>query len=75
MTGTIALITDWMYRTSHRISCDCPLCKKTKTQLKRQPHKLPKLKFDQKEINNYSVNDFELVNYNYYPSILAEMNV
>ena len=45
------------------------------TQLKREPKTLPNLKFTQKEINNYSVNDFELVNYIYHPSITAKMNV
>ena len=45
------------------------------TQLKREPKKLPSLKFTQKDINNYSIDDFELVNYDYHPSISAEMNV
>jgi len=45
------------------------------TQLKREPKTLPNLKFTQKEINDYSVNDFELVNYIHHPSISAEMNV
>ena len=45
------------------------------TQLKREPKKLPSLKFTQKDINAYSINDFELVNYYYHPSITAEMNV
>ena len=45
------------------------------TQLKRESKTLPDLKFTQKEINNYSVNDFELVNYIHHPSITAEMNV
>ena len=45
------------------------------TQLKREPKTLPKLKFIQKEINSYLVNDFELINYIHHPSIVAEMNV
>ena len=45
------------------------------TQLKREPKTLSKLKFTYKEMNNYSVNDFELVNYIHHPSIVAEMNV
>ena len=45
------------------------------TQLKREPKKLPSLKFTQKDINTYSINDFELVNYDHHPSITAEMNV
>ena len=45
------------------------------TQLNRKPNTLPDLKFTQKEIYSYSVDDFELVNYIYHPSISAEMNV
>ena len=45
------------------------------TQLKREPKKLPSLQFAQKDINNYSIDDFKLVNYDYHPSISAEMNV
>ena len=45
------------------------------TQLKRSPKKLPQLKFNKKEINDYQVSDFQLVNYVHDPSINASMNV
>jgi len=44
-------------------------------QLERQPHNLPHLQFIQKNIFIYSVNDFELINYNPHPTIKAAMNV
>ena len=44
-------------------------------QLKRQPRKLPKLKFIPKDIFSYKVNDFELIDYNPHPTIQAKMNV
>ena len=46
-----------------------------KIQLERKPRNLPQLKFKQKNIFNYSVNDFELTNYDPQPTIKAEMNV
>ena len=45
-----------------------------KIQLKRKPKKLPNLKFEQKNINEYYTSDFELVDYNHYPKIEASMN-
>ena len=44
-------------------------------QLKREPRKLPQLKFIPKNIFSYKVNDFELIDYNPHPTIKAEMNV
>ena len=44
-------------------------------QLKRQPRKLPQLKFTSKDISSYKVNDFELIDYNPHPTIKAKMNV
>ncbi len=44
-------------------------------QLKREPRKLPQLKFKPKDIFSYKVNDFELVDYNPHPTIKAKMNV
>jgi thymidylate synthase len=44
-------------------------------QLERQPRNLPHLQFIQKNIFIYSVNDFELTNYNPHPTIKAAMNV
>jgi thymidylate synthase len=44
-------------------------------QLERKPRNLPQLKFNKKNIFNYSVNDFELTNYDPQPTIKAEMNV
>jgi len=44
-------------------------------QLKREPRKLPKLKFISKNIFSYKVSDFKLINYDPYPSIKAKMNV
>ena len=46
-----------------------------KIQLERKPRNLPQLKFKQKNIFNYSINDFELTNYDPQPTIKAEMNV
>ena len=46
-----------------------------RTQLNRKPKDLPKLKILFKDIFNYTVSDFELLDYNPYPSIKAEMNV
>ena len=44
-------------------------------QLKREPRKLPQLKFIPKDIFSYQVNDFELIDYNPHPTIQAKMNV
>ena len=44
-------------------------------QLKREPRKLPQLKFIPKDIFSYQVNDFELIDYTPHPTIKAEMNV
>jgi len=44
-------------------------------QLDRKPRKLPKLQFIPKNIFNYSVKDFELLDYDPHPSIKATMNV
>ena len=46
-----------------------------KIQLTREPKKLPKLKFKQKKINDYKTSDFQLINYEHYPKIVAPMNV
>ena len=44
-------------------------------QMSRDVHKLPQLKFDQKNIYDYVLNDFTLDNYDPHPSIKATMNV
>ena len=44
-------------------------------QLKREPRKLPQLKFEPKNIFSYKVNDFELVDYNPHSTLKAKMNV
>ncbi len=44
-------------------------------QLKREPRKLPQLKFVSKDIFSYKVSDFELINYNPHPAIKGKMNV
>ena len=46
-----------------------------KTQLSREPKKLPHLEFQTKNIFSYSVNDFQLINYDHYSALKAEMNV
>ena len=46
-----------------------------KIQLTREPKKLPVLKFNQKKIHEYKTSDFELVNYEHHPKIIAPMNV
>jgi thymidylate synthase len=46
-----------------------------KEQLARSPKELPKLKFEAKKIANYTVDDFELLNYNPDPAIKARMAV
>ena len=46
-----------------------------KIQLDREPKKLPNLKFKQKNISEYKTSDFELVNYDHHPKIVAPMNV
>jgi thymidylate synthase len=46
-----------------------------KIQLSREPKKLPILKFNQKKIHEYKTSDFELINYEHHPKIVAPMNV
>jgi len=46
-----------------------------KIQLSREPKKLPILKFNQKKINEYKTSDFELIDYDHHPQIIAPMNV
>ena len=46
-----------------------------KVQLKRNPFKLSELKFDKKNIFDYSLNDFSLENYKSHDVIKAKMNV
>ena len=46
-----------------------------KIQLDREPKKLPKLEFKQKNISEYKTSDFELINYDHHPKIVAPMNV
>ena len=46
-----------------------------KIQLTREPKKLPTLKFNQKNINEYKTSDFELIDYDHHPKIVAPMNV
>ena len=46
-----------------------------KIQLTREPKKLPVLKFNQKKLHEYKTSDFELINYEHHPKILAPMNV
>tara|TARA_Y100000591_G_C21404913_1_gene484684 strand:- start:274 stop:555 length:282 start_codon:yes stop_codon:yes gene_type:complete len=48
---------------------------KVKIQLERTPKQLPILQFQKKNIENYKTSDFKLINYDYHPKILAEMNV
>ena len=45
------------------------------TQLNRKPKTLPNLKFNKKNIFEYSINDFELLNYDPHPTIQAKMNI
>jgi len=45
------------------------------TQLNRSIKKLPNLKFETKKIEEYTIDDFKLINYEPHPKILAEMNV
>ena len=42
---------------------------------KRNPKKLPNLIFSKNTFFNYTLSDFVLENYNYYPAIKAKMNV
>ena len=46
-----------------------------KIQLTREPKTHPSLQFEQKKINEYKTSDFELINYEYHPKIVAPMNV
>ena len=46
-----------------------------KIQLTREPKKLPVLKFNQKKIHEYKTSDFELIDYEHHPKIVAPMNV
>ena len=46
-----------------------------KIQLNRSTKKLPDLIFETKNIEEYKIDDFKLVNYNPHPTIVAEMNV
>jgi thymidylate synthase len=46
-----------------------------KIQLTREPKKLPTLKFNKKNINEYKTSDFELIDYDHHPKIVAPMNV
>ncbi len=44
-------------------------------QLNRLPKKLPTLEFKTKNLFNYIVSDFKLLNYEHHPKIVAAMNV
>ena len=44
-------------------------------QMNRKVYSLPKLDFDKKNIFEYSLKDFSLINYNAHPTIKATMNV
>jgi len=44
-------------------------------QLQREPRKLPELKFLTKNIFDYKINDFELIDYDPHPVIKAKMNL
>ena len=46
-----------------------------KIQLTREPKTHPSLQFEQKKINEYKTSDFELINYEHHPKIVAPMNV
>ena len=46
-----------------------------KIQLTREPKRIPTLKFLTKKIDEYKTNDFELLNYEPHPKIIAPMNV
>ena len=46
-----------------------------KIQLIREPKQLPTLDFLPKNINDYKTSDFELINYEPHPKIVAPMNV
>ena len=46
-----------------------------KIQLTREPKTHPNLQFEQKKINEYKTSDFELINYEHHPKIVAPMNV
>ena len=46
-----------------------------KIQLTREPKTLPNLQFEHKKINEYKTSDFQLINYEYHPKIVAPMNV
>ena len=46
-----------------------------KIQLDRSPKKLPTLSFDTKNFYDYTVSDFELIDYEHHPKIEATMNV
>ena len=46
-----------------------------KIQLSREPKKHPSLQFKQKKIYEYKTSDFELINYEHHPKIMAQMNV
>ena len=46
-----------------------------KIQLKREPKKPPSLQFKQKTFNEYKTSDFDLINYEHHPKIVAPMNV
>ena len=46
-----------------------------KIQLTREPKQLPTLDFLPKNINDYKTSDFELLNYEPHPKIVAPMNV
>ena len=48
-----------------------------KEQLSRKPYQLPKLKLNQKikNIDDFKMEDIELINYQYHPAIKAKMAV
>ncbi len=49
--------------------------KQVEEQLLRKPKKIPKLRFTKKNLFDYSLDDFDLINYEYHPTIKADMNV
>ncbi|MDC6448018.1 thymidylate synthase [Alphaproteobacteria bacterium] len=49
--------------------------KQVQIQLEREPKKLPSLSFKQNRWNKYKTSDFQLLNYDPHPKIIAPMNV
>lgn len=76
----IAEITNYRPKEMYYTFGDCHIYKnhinQCRLQVTREPYNLPQLKISKKEnIDNYSFDDFEIINYKFHPTIKGEVAV